>query len=66
MDGEQLTFYMDGTVIKDHQTKSTWNVLGQASSGPLTGKRLSPIVHGNHFWFAWAAFKPSTVVFHKK
>jgi hypothetical protein len=63
LDGEQLTFYIDGTIIKDHQTESTWNVLGQASSGPLIGKRLSPIVHGDHFWFAWAAFKPATTVY---
>jgi hypothetical protein len=66
LDGEQLTFYLDGTKIKDHQTESTWNVLGQAISGSLTGKRLSPIVHGDHFWFAWAAFKPSTIVYQKE
>ncbi len=26
----------------------------------LAGKHLTPVVHGNHFWFAWAAFKPGT------
>jgi hypothetical protein len=63
LEGKQLTFYMDGSQIKDHQTESTWNVLGQATSGSLTGERLSPIVHANHFWFAWAAFKPDAVVY---
>jgi hypothetical protein len=63
LEGEQLTYYMDGDLIKDHQTDSTWNVLGQATSGSLSGKRLTPIVHANHFWFAWAAFKPDAVIY---
>ena len=29
-------------------------------SGELKGQILAPIVSGNHFWFAWAAFKPET------
>jgi hypothetical protein len=37
-------------------------VLGQATGGPLAGTRLTPITHGNHFWFAWAVFKPNTRV----
>ncbi|NIR43478.1 MAG: DUF3179 domain-containing protein, partial [Gemmatimonadetes bacterium] len=23
---------------------------------------LEPVPHGNHFWFAWAVFKPETRV----
>ncbi|MFQ5935910.1 MAG: DUF3179 domain-containing (seleno)protein, partial [Acidiferrobacterales bacterium] len=45
------------------QTGSTWNILGEAVDGPLTGKKLTPIVHANHFWFAWAAFKPDTEIY---
>jgi hypothetical protein len=26
----------------------------------LTGRALAPVVHGDHFWFAWAAFQPTT------
>jgi len=33
-----------------------------ATAGPLAGQRLSPIVHGDHFWFSWAAFKPETII----
>ena len=57
-----LTFRPDSGAFIDEETGSTWNVLGRAVDGPLTGETLTPIVHGNHFWFAWAAFQPSTRV----
>ncbi len=44
----------------DAQTGSTWDVTGHAIAGPLQGTRLTPLVHGNHFWFPWAAFRPET------
>jgi hypothetical protein len=47
----------------DSETGSRWNILGRAVSGPLAGRRLDPIVHGDDFWFAWAAFKPATRVY---
>jgi len=31
--------------------------------GPLAGRRLEPIVHGNHFWFSWASYRPQTRVY---
>lgn len=62
LDGRKLPFRFEDGAFVDEQTGSTWNVLGQAIDGPLTGERLKPIVHGNHFWFAWAAFKPDTIV----
>jgi hypothetical protein len=39
------------------------DILGQAIDGPLAGAQLTPIVHGDHFWFSWAAFKPDTVIY---
>jgi hypothetical protein len=63
LDGQQLTFVRQGDQIVDEQTGSTWNVLGQAVDGPLAGQNLAPIVHGDHFWFAWAAFRPDTIVY---
>jgi hypothetical protein len=63
LDGRKLSFhFMDGAFV-DEETGSTWNVLGQAIAGPLAGESLTPVVHGNHFWFAWAAFKPETVIY---
>ncbi|MCH8994035.1 MAG: DUF3179 domain-containing protein [Chloroflexi bacterium] len=61
--GQTLTFRADGEVIVDNETGSEWNVLGKAMSGPLEGTELTPVIHGDHFWFAWAAFKPETRIF---
>ena len=64
LDGKTLKFNVtdEGTIV-DTETQSQWNVLGRAIAGPLTGKQLQSIVNGNHFWFAWAVFKPDTRVF---
>ena len=61
-EGQRLTFQSDGEGFTDAETGSQWNILGQATDGPLAGGQLTPIVHANHFWFAWAAFRPDTEV----
>jgi hypothetical protein len=63
LDGQKLTFSKDGDVIMDDETGSTWNIVGQAFDGPLAGSQLAPVVHGDHFWFSWAAFKPDTIIY---
>ena len=63
VDGRQLTFRADGDVFVDNETGSSWNILGEAVDGPLTGTELTPIVHGNHFWFSWGAFEPDTKIY---
>jgi hypothetical protein len=63
--GERLSFTGSGgedPVITDAQTGSTWDVTGRAIDGPLTGTALAPVSHGDHFWFAWAAFVPDTSI----
>jgi hypothetical protein len=60
--GQELTFRADGNAFIDSLTGSRWDIFGKAVSGPLKGKTLEPVVSGNHFWFAWAAFKPETRV----
>lgn len=62
LDGQRLTFQADGDGFTDAETGSRWNILGQATAGPLAGGQLTPIVHANHFWFAWAAFRPDTEI----
>jgi hypothetical protein len=59
IDGQVLTFTAndDGT-FQDSETGTTWDILGEAISGPLTGQILTPIPHHDTFWFAWAAFVP--------
>ena len=61
-DGTELTFTADGDGFVDDQTGSTWNIVGQAVAGPLEGERLAPINHLDTFWFAWATYRPDTVV----
>lgn len=63
LDGRILTFDSDRNgAFNDRETGSTWDIMGRAVAGRLAGKRLEPIVHGNHFWFAWGVFRPETRV----
>jgi hypothetical protein len=62
VDGRSLTFAAENGIILDEQTGSEWNLLGQAVAGELQGKNLEPLVHANHFWFAWQAFFPNTEI----
>ena len=58
-----LTFEPAGDgLFQDRETHSTWNLSGRATAGPAAGAQLSEIVHGNHFWFAWAVFRPETEI----
>lgn len=63
VEGWKLTFRADGDTIVDKETGSAWDILGRAVSGTLEGSQLTPIVHANHFWFAWGAFKPDTKIY---
>ena len=38
-------------------------MLGKAITGPLAGHHFHPVVYGNHFAFAWFAFKPQTQIY---
>jgi hypothetical protein len=61
--GDQiLTFNAVGDHFEDSETGSQWNIFGEAVSGPLQGEGLTQIVSAEHFWFAWAAFRPDTIV----
>jgi len=65
VDGRRLTFVREGGVaapIRDRETGSTWSVTSIATDGELAGTRLEPVIHGDHFWFAWAAFSPKTTI----
>ena len=63
LNGQKLTFQIEGDQTKDLETGSTWNILGAAVEGALSGEQLGKVIHANHFWFAWAAFKPDTEVY---
>jgi hypothetical protein len=57
-----LSFEISSGRVVDEQTRSTWNIFGIASSGPLAGKQLEPVDAHDSFWFDWAAFHPKTKV----
>ena len=61
-DGTELTFSSDGDNFVDAETGTTWNIVGQAIDGPLAGEQLSAVSHLDTFWFAWATYRPDTVI----
>ncbi len=63
VDGRLLTFKVDGGSIVDEQTSSSWNISGTATSGPLAGMHLQPVISIDSFWFDWAAFHPDTTIY---
>jgi hypothetical protein len=61
--GQHLHFIARrGDGFQDRETVSTWNLLGHAVAGPLTGQQLTPVTHLDTFWFAWSIFKPDTTL----
>lgn len=63
--GEQtLTFLptVENGLFVDQETGSTWTILGESTSGELTGQQLTQIIAFDHFWFAWAAFASATEI----
>ena len=63
LDEQSLTFSYVGNHFIDAETGSTWNVLGEATTGPLEGQHLTPIQFGDYFAFAWFAFRPETSLY---
>ncbi|MBT8246209.1 MAG: DUF3179 domain-containing protein [Acidimicrobiia bacterium] len=62
LDGQSLTLRAEGAAFVDEETGTTWNVLGDAIEGPLSGSVLEPITFVRTFWFSWAAFRPDTAL----
>lgn len=58
-----LVFTKEGDLFRDDATGTSWNLLGQAVDGPLSGTSLRLADHRNEFWFAWAAFYPEGTVY---
>ena len=68
VNGDRLTFSSSGEgedgVFVDEETGSSWNLLGQATAGPLEGARLTPLPHyPSVLWFAWATFRPDAFIY---
>ena len=64
VDDQVLTFEANGDgTFTDAETGSTWNILGKAIDGDLSGTQLEQQLAYDHFWFAWTAFFPQTELF---
>ena len=61
-----LSFFLEQEAFKDYQTRSTWNLAGEATDGPLKGTRLTPLPARSTFCFAWVAAFPDTTVYNPK
>lgn len=61
--GETLTFRYEDGEFWDNETNSTWNIFGEATAGKLKGTTLQQLNAFPHFWFAWSAFYPETIVY---
>ena len=48
--------------IRDKQSRSIWNAEGECISGVWYGRQLAPHPSSDAFWFAYAAFHPSTII----
>jgi hypothetical protein len=49
--------------VYDEQTRSIWNEMGEAVSGPLAGTRLAYFSSGVEEWYAFAAYHPHAEIF---
>ncbi|HJN93887.1 MAG TPA: DUF3179 domain-containing protein [Dehalococcoidia bacterium] len=62
LNGERLTFRVEGGAYRDDQTNSIWTLSGLASGGPLAGSQLSQIPSRTAFWFSIRAAFPEVTV----
>jgi len=52
-------------VILSDTEGNTWNVFGEAVSGPRTGQKLKPVISFIGYWFSWGAFYPNPEIFER-
>ena len=58
----QLTAGAPGE-FADVGTGSRWSFAGKAISGPLSGRRLTPVYLLKDYWFDWKTYHPATSVY---
>jgi len=63
VDGVILRFSARDGRIYDIFTESEWNIFGEAISGEYAGTSLEHIESYPHFWFAWSATYPQTLLY---
>lgn len=63
LEGNKLTFSKANGKFTDEETSSTWDLTGYCIEGELKGKQLIPVIHSNHFAFAFLAFYPDCIIY---
>jgi hypothetical protein len=67
VDGRMLTFERiagDGpTRLADIETRTTWNLSGEAIAGPLAGAQLNFVTSFISEWYGWSAYHPETALY---
>jgi len=63
LNGKKLHFKKTDKGFVDEHSSSIWSVTGQCISGKYEGEQLEPVLHGNHFAFAWFAFHPDSEIY---
>jgi hypothetical protein len=63
LDEYLLSFRYDEGRFYDDQTDSVWDITGRAIEGPLNGRQLTPLAHGDYFAFAWLVFRSETKIY---
>lgn len=57
---DTLGFVLENNLLKDVQTKSTWNWQGKCIEGALQGSQLQYVQSYQEFWHSWQTFHPDT------
>lgn len=52
-----------GEAVMDVGTGSRWSFTGEATAGPLKGRRLKPVYILKDYWFDWMTYHPQTVLY---
>jgi hypothetical protein len=63
LNGQTLVFKKVEDGFEDEQTHSLWSITGKCIDGELNGSQLKKMNHGNHFAFAWFAFRPDSEIY---
>jgi hypothetical protein len=66
VDGRALSFFARPGApprLVDAETGSEWSFTGEATSGPLQGKKLARVQALKDYWFDWRTYNPATSVY---
>jgi uncharacterized protein DUF3179 len=67
LEGQELEFVRpvadSAGQVMDAATGSRWDFRGEAVSGPLRGRQLTPVYVLKDYWFDWMTYHPNTGVY---